>query len=217
MTLLNEKKKVKLSNQSLVFEIFGDDEKLTVVEISERVNEKLKTEDPNERLSASTIRRAIDSLVQSNFLRTYGRQNNATLYGKLSAAFSEPDQKLINFGGELLSVEDFLRLTSDPSAKPLQLKFPVVSEQREHDIRRRLAFVIMSAGNLGYNDRLKHVEKELSNLQREFEYIANLLQGFLDGPVWYQQYRDRIGQSVRKVQEKDPDLFQLATEYMKGG
>lgn len=219
---MTAKKRVKLSNQSLVFEVFTDEDKLTVVEITERVNEKLKQanqhdDDEFTRLSESTVRRALDNLVKTNFLRTYGRLNNAMLYGKISAAYADPEQKLITFAGELITVEDFLTRVISPEEKPLQLKSSVLSRGREHDIRRRLAFVIMSAGELGLNERLAEVEVELKDIQAEFEYVANLLRTFLDSPVWYQQHRDRIGNNVREVQKKNPELLQLAFEYIKGG
>lgn len=219
---MTAKKKVKLSNQSLVFEVFTDDDKLTVVEILERVNEKLKRESQHNdeeftRMSDSTVRRALDSLVKTNFLRTYGRSNNAMLYGKISAAYADAEQKLITFSGELITIEDFLTQVISPEERPLQLKTPILSKSREHDIRRRLAFVIMSAGELGLNEKLEEVRQELETLHTEMAYVSNVLRGFLDSPVFYQQHRDRIGNNVREVQKKNPDLIQLAFDYIQNG
>ena len=78
---------IALSNQSLTFEVFGDGEKLTIVEATERVNEKLKAKG-SLILSEQTVRRAVKSLVQTGFIKEHGRQNNAILYGKLDASWT---------------------------------------------------------------------------------------------------------------------------------
>lgn len=204
-----------LANRSRVFEAFGEGEKLTINEVVERLNEEAT---PENKLSARTVRRSIENLVETGFLKLYGKQNNAMVYGKLSASFVDVDEKIIPFGGQLVSIEDFLKMVVDPDSSPLQKsKVRVISNEVEHHIRRRLAFVIMSAGNPGMRDRLHKVQRELDNVLNELNYAAGILQGFINTPVWYEQYRDKIAPGLRKVQETDPDLFQLSAEYVKGG
>lgn len=207
-----------LSNRSLVFEAFAENEKLTTPEVTQRVNEIAKKRD-RLPLSERTVRRSIEALVELGSLKVHGRQNNAVLYGKLSASFADEKERLINLSGELLSVEDFLKLVVAPDAHPLQKnpKLAVTSQDIEHHIRRRLAFVIWSAGNPGLNSQLDVVMRELHNVLKEYQHAANLIQTFLNSPVWYEQYRDKIGTAMRKVQEKNPDLFDLTDAYVKGG
>ena len=207
-----------LSNRSLVFEAFAENEKLTTPEVAQRVNEMAKARELLP-LSERTVRRSIESLVELGSLKVHGRQNNAILYGKLSASFADEKERLVNFGGEFLSVEDFLKLVVAPDMHPLQKspKLAVTSTEIEHQIRRRLAFVIWSAGNPGLNGQLQNVMRELHNALAEYRHAANLLQAFLDSPVWYEQYRDKIGMAMRKVQEKNPELFDLTDAYVKGG
>jgi DNA-binding Lrp family transcriptional regulator len=206
---------VGLSNQSVVYEAFGENEKLTITELSDRLNENST---PETKVSDRTIRRSIDSLVKSGFLKPYGKQNNAMLYGKLSASFAETDEKLINFGGQLLTVEEFLREIVEPSNSPLQkTKLQIVSKEMEHEIRRRLAWAIATAGEPGMQEPLKKVSNELHKIMGEVAFVHDLLQSFLDSPVWYEQYRDKIAYGLRRLQENDPDLYQLTAEYVRGG
>lgn len=204
-----------LSNQSQVYEAFADNEKLTITEVFERLNQNLSDATP--KVSDRTIRRAIAALVKSGFLKPYGKQNNAMLYGKLSAAFTDADQKLINFGGELVSVEEFLREVVEPENNPLQKsKADLLNDEIKHHIRRRLAFVVITAGNVGFQDELKKVSRDLHGILGELQFVTNLLQNFMDSPVWYEQYRDKVGYGVRAMQQSDPDLYQLAMEYVRG-
>lgn len=206
---------VALSNQSKVFEAFGENEKLTITEVVARLNENVK---PHEQLSDRTIRRSIEALVKSGFLKPYGKANNAMTYGKLSASFVDTNEKLINFNGELVSIEDFLRLMVDPDSKPLQRgKNPILSDEVNHTIRRRLAGVVISAGNAGMHEYLQKVQRELFNVLADLNYTTGVLQAFMDSPVWYEQYRDKMAYGMRRVQENDADLIQLAYEYMNGG
>lgn len=212
---LNGNEKVKLSNQSLVFEVFGDDEKLTISEVMVRINSKA-AEDPTLRLSDQTVRKAIRSLMSSGLLRQYGKTHNAMTYGKLSANFADPEsQRLVPFAGEMTNVEEFLRLMTDVETRPLKLKTNLLAEKSQHNIRRLMVFAILSAGEPGNSDRLKQVNEQLHNAIGEFEWLANSLRSFVDSPVWYEQYRDRIALAVRETQKKDPELIQLAIDYMR--
>jgi hypothetical protein len=210
---VNKKEHVKLSNQSLTFEVFGDNEKLTVTEILERVNEKLKPK--NERIADSTLRRALEDLVDKGFLQTYGRQRNATLYGKQGATFDDGGQRLIPFAGELKSVEDFLRIVSDPNRKPLSKNADLLAEKVQHTIRRKLASVVVSSMNPGYDESVKGLNRELHVVAESLRFTLNIIDSFLNSPVWYKQYRDQIAYAMRQLQEKDPELFQLVFDYIR--
>src|SRR5947207_350882 len=111
-----------LSNQSLTFEVFDDGEKLTIAEVAERVNLKLKASNQTS-LSDRTIRRAMQSLIRSGFIKEFGRQNNAMLYGKVSTSWADSSDdpnanKLIPLAGKLVSVTEFLELVADEQANP---------------------------------------------------------------------------------------------------
>lgn len=204
---------ISLLNQSRIYEAFGENEKLTINEVVERVNEN---REPHEVLSNRTIRRAIEGLVNNGFIKPFGKANKAITYGRIGATYATADDKLIKLGGELMSIEDFMRTIVEPTEKPLQKgKMPVVSEEMEHQIRRRLAFVVLTAGNVGMSDQLQKVSRELHNVLSAVDFVQNILQSFLNSPVWYEQYRDQMAYGVRNLQEKDPDLYQLAYDYVR--
>lgn len=211
--------RVAITNQSRIYELFGDDEKLTVKEVTERLFEKARiSDDVTLKLTERTVRRTLDILVENGFIKPFGKDGNAQTYGKISASYETENMKLINLGGNLYTVEDFLRLVVDPENKPLQRgKVAMVSDQIEHAIQRRLAFVVLTAGNPGMNEKLKQTNGELHRFLKELNFTVNVLQTFVDSPVWYEQYRDQIGYQLRSVQKNDPDLFQLAVEYSRGG
>lgn len=212
------------SNQSVVFESFADHEKLTITEVTNRVNEKLRNEEALP-ISEQTVRRAIKALMTSGFLKEFGRQNNATLYGKISASWADSDgnEKLISLAGNLVTVEDFLRLIADESETPYPFVLKVqpqnwaISDEFQRKLRKRLIRVILTSIDPGYNNSLQNQVAFLNNHIEELEYLVTIMKNFLDSPVWYAQYRDRISYELRKVQEKNPDLFKLAVDYMKEG
>lgn len=213
MSKLNPKEHTKLSNQSLVFESFGDDEKMTITQATERINTKV---DFNARLSDRTIRRAILELVSKGFLREYGRSNNAMLYGKMSASLTEPNQPLIPNPAGMMTVEEFIRFMAATEMRPLRLKQAMMGEKYQHVIRRRMVFAVMSAAQPGFENQLKEVNQTLNDAIAELEYALAQIKTFVDSPIWYSQYRERMGYEIRRMQEKDPELFQLAVDYVKG-
>ena len=219
MSTVNKKTRLKLSNQSLVWEIFGDNEKLTIVEILDRVNDKLKAQtEPDEkfvRMADSTLRRAIAELVDKGQLKPFGRQGNAALYGKPSAGIGDADQQLIPFAGELKSVQEFLQIMTDPEGRPLTRKTSIIGEKTQQRIRRQLAFVVMSSGEPGHFQTVKELNVSLHDLSKDLAYIQNVIQSFLDSPVWYEQYRDQIAYALRKMQERDPEFYQLVIDYIR--
>lgn len=210
---MNPKEHIKLANQSLVFEVFGEDEKLTIAEITGRVNERLEG---HEKLSDQTVRRAIKDLCTSGLLKPFGKSHNAQTYGKLSASFSAPeDEKLIPFAGEMVSVQEFMQVMTDPDLRPLTLKVPLIGDKRQHAIRRMMLYPIIMAHTSGIGDNLKSVSAQLYDVIDELEFTLNSLRNFVNSPIWYEQYRDRMARSLRFVMEKDPELFQLAVNYVR--
>jgi hypothetical protein len=210
---LNRKEHIKLTNQSLVFEVFADDEKLTIREVTHRVNEKL---DRTEKLSEQTIRRAITNLCQLGQLKPFGKTQNAQTYGKLSASFTgSPKDELIPFGGNLVGVEEFLRLISDPNSRPLKRNVNLLAERSQHGIRRMMLFAILSAGEPGNDETLKSANTHLNDAIDELEYALDFLRRFVHSPIWFQQYRDKIALAVRELTKNDPELYKLAVDYMR--
>jgi hypothetical protein len=205
---------VSLSNQSSVFEAFGDDEKLTITEATNKVNTKLTTP-----LSEQTVRRAIKALIQSGFLIEQGRRENAMLYGKLSASFARTKQGegLVPLAGTLMPVEDFVKLMVIPGQKPLQLKKNILADPSQIAIRKMLTFVILNGPEPGMEGAVKTVSGNLYELLAEVEHLRSIVKGFIDSPVWFSQYQDRIGYEIRKMQENDPGLYQLAQDFIRGG
>lgn len=214
---LSEKKKVKASNQSLVYGVFGEDEKLTVREVAERVNLGLRENGPHERISEATVRRAVSDLEKLGSLKSYGRQNNAFLYGKPTAALFDSDRKLIPYAGELKDVEDFIRIITNPKERPFTRNTAVMGEKMQHNVRRQLAYVVMSSIDAGFSQQVRDVNTTLHKLVEDLAYVHSVLEGFLNSPVWYPQYRDQMAVAVREMQKNDPELFQLALDYIKSG
>lgn len=210
---LRPKEHIKLTNQSLVFEAMGENEKLTITELTLRVNETKKSE---HRISEQTVRRAIGDLVKSGLIRQYEKKLNAATYGKLSASMSaDAKTQLIPFAGQMVSVEQFIREITEPNAQPFRLKVNVLSEAINHAVRRTMLHTILTADGTGSNADLHNHARRLHNVVAELEFALANLKTFIDSPVWYEQYRDRIGYAVRKLIENDPDLYQLAVDYMK--
>jgi hypothetical protein len=210
---MKPKERIKLTNQSLVYEVFGDDEKLTIAEITSRTNEKLEG---HQKLSDQTVRRAVKDLCASGLLKPFGKSYNSQTYGKLSASFSAPeDEKLIPFAGEMVSVQDFMRTMTDPDLRPFTLKTPLIGEKRQHAIRRMMLYPIIMSNTSGVGENLKAVSAELYGVIDELEFMLASLRSFVNSPIWYEQYRDRMARSLRVVAEKDPELFQLTVNYVR--
>lgn len=215
---MNPREKTKLANQSLVFEVFEDDEKLSVAEVLARVNRNPPDmQRPSLRLGERTVRRALLALEAKGFLKVYGRQNNAIIYGKLTASFAQAsaNEELIPYAGGLQSVGDYLRLFADPDAKPLARKVNLLSPKAETDIRKRMTYAVLMAGEPGVSEQIKKTQDDLTLLLQEIEFIHNVLRGFVNSPIWFEQYRDRMAYAIREVQKEDPELFKLAVDYIQ--
>lgn len=209
---------VKLSNQSLVYEAFDENEKMTITEVTIKVNSQVTAD---RRMSEQTVRRAIGNLVSLGHLQRFGRDGLAMTYGKLSTEMTagNGEQELIPFAGSMETVETFLQVMADPEGQPfkLKLKAPILSEDTNHIVRRTMVHVVLSSGEVGNIEALKVANRRLNNVIDELRYILGNLEAFVDSPLWYEQYRDQMAYSLRRLQEKNPDLFQLAIDYRKGG
>jgi hypothetical protein len=210
------RKELGEQNRSVVYEVFQDNSKMTVSDVYEavRARQKEKGERP---LNERTIRRAIDGLHKYGFLVTVGRRENAILYAKQSSVTTASNKHLVSLGGNLVTVPEFLKTFADLEIDPFKIKVHTLSHEAAQNIRKRLLFTIISAGEPGFNEQLKMTSKDLHAYLAEVEHIANVLKTFLDSPVWYQQYRDRIAYEVRRTQQEDPELYQLAFDAIKGG
>lgn len=211
---MNSKEKLKLTNQSLVYEAMGDDQKLTIREILYQVNSR---RDETDQLSEQTIRRAVTDLCKLGQLKPFGKAaNGAQTYGKLSAHFTgDPKDKLIPFGGNLVGVEDFIKLIADPETRPLKKNSNVLAEKSQHNIRRMMLFAILSAGEAGQNEALNTVHAQLHNAVQELTYARDIINHYVNSSIWFPAYRDKLALSVRNVIKNDPELYQLAQDYMK--
>ena len=87
----------------------------------------------------------------------------------------------------------------------------------QHNVRRQLAYVVMSSIDAGFSQQVRDVNTTLHKLVEDLAYVHSVLEGFLNSPVWYPQYRDQMAVAVREMQKNDPELFQLALDYIKSG
>lgn len=207
-----------IENQSFIFSLFKDGMKMTVSDVYEMARD-VRVQANETPLQERTVRRCLNSLEKAGFIVTAGKQNNSMLYAKQgTSAFEQAaGANLIPFAGDIVSVEKFLRSFADPTIHPFKLKRNILSTDVEKLFNQWLLFAIISAGNVGLDEQLKQAAKGLQLYLNEVEHIQKLLSLFIDSPVWFEQYRDRIAYEVRRVQEKDADLYQLAIDVIKGG
>jgi hypothetical protein len=45
--------------------------------------------------------------------------------------------------------------------------------------------------------------------------MIKVMRSFLDSPVWFAQYRDKIAAQIRQLQKDDIELFKLGVDYIK--
>ena len=211
------RKALGVENEGIVFSVFEDDTKLTVSDVYELVRAKKKL-DGEPPLHDRTIRRALASLEKSGFIITAGKQNNSVLYAKQGTSFSsDPNgQQIIPLAGNLVTVTEFLRLFADLEVNPFKVKANVVSDRAALDIRRLMLFVVLTADSPGYNNQLKKVNRDLHAVLGEFEHAANTLRNFLNSPVWYEQYRERIAREVRQTDQTSPEIVKTARAVLTG-
>lgn len=201
---------VAMTNDSRVFQaIRGEGRPLTVSEIHAAV--------PN--LSDKTIRRCVKSLVRNGLIQEAGKKDNSFLYATLNADPTAGNAgRMIPIGKDtLLSVEDFVRLFASPEMNPLasDLKIPILTDEIQNFIRTRMLLPVVLSGMPGYEGQLKTTHANLLKIQGELQHVVAMLDSFNNSAVWYETYRDRIAFAMRRLQEKDPELFALTMDFIK--
>jgi hypothetical protein len=212
-------KSVAMSNQSRVYAAFSDHEKLTIPEVAQRVNAIVDGQEVK-ALSEQTVRRSIQSLVKIGSLQKYGTKENAVLYGKVGMTSGSEDE-IISLAGNLLTVADFLRIIVDEEANPFPFVVKVqpenypISQEFQRKLRKRMASVVLTAVSPGFNDSLGAPASFLHKHIEELEHMIKVMRSFLDSPVWFAQYRDKIAAQIRQLQKDDIELFKLGVDYIK--
>jgi hypothetical protein len=170
-------------------------------------------------MSERTVRRSLNVLITRGLVKPYGQDGNARVFGKVSLNFNgnPSEAELLNVGGNLVTVETFLRMFADPESTPLQKRVPTLSEDVEHKIRRIMLYVVLTSNDAGMGDSLKKQNTNLHRVIEELDYLRDLLVNFVNSPVWFEHYRDSVALALRKTRETNPELVQLAVEYAKGG
>lgn len=167
-----------------------------------------------------TVRRSVDRLIGEGFLTVAGKDGKTILYAAKSAMFV-PDmdtaQKLLPFNGATLSVSDFLELLVNPESDPfaMDLKLQVLDVEFVEWLRKRFIYAVITAGDSGYNAQLMRQRESLMKLRAEIQRLADNLDKFVNSPVWYDHYRDRIAFNRREVEQSNPDLVQMARDYLQ--
>lgn len=207
-----------LTNQSLVYQVFGSGEKLTVSETHAKLAEVLTAQ--NRRpLNERTVRRSIEALFDMGQIAEFGTTpTNAILYGRVDVGVGANEVK-VNLGGNLIDVKTFVQILTDHENRPFSLnpKAQLVSIETENKLRSILLYVVMSSGSTGQGEKLKSTLDVLSGAIKEAEHLLKVLRSFTDSPIWYEHYRDPVSKAVRDLQKDDPELFQLAIDVIKGG
>lgn len=203
------REQVKMTNQSNVFNVMKViGAPATIADISRHVG----------GITERTVRRAIDGLVKSGHVIEAGKNEGAALYAlREQMPLSKTESRMVPFGsGSLLSVEDFLDLMTSIETNPLRkaTKRPLLSDEMSNAIRQRMAFVIMTAGEPGFANAVNTYRNGLITIQQELMHVLTMVKAFVESPVWYDHYRDQLATSVRDMQKDNPELFQLAKDYI---
>jgi ribosomal protein L20A (L18A) len=201
------------SNEQLVYKVLKEiGSKHTIPEIASQI--------PS--ITERTVRRCVDDLVKQGYARKYGRRGNATLYGLADKSmYSEAEGfeeiEIIPFGGELLTVQAFLEMMVSLEENPFNdnpeinlLRSPVTN-----GIRRAMAGTILTTNSTGQEAYLQKAAGLLLSIEQELRYVLKLLDSFNASGVWFDQYRDRIAFQVRRAQQMNPDLIQLAIDFVR--
>lgn len=213
MTTLKGQAAQAARNQSDLYEVFNDTDKFTVTELTEKLRAKGIV------MSDRTVRRSLDALIRRGSIKSYGRNRSAAIFGKVTLNFTTNPSKaqLINVGGNLVTVEEFLKMFADPEGSPLQKRTPILATDVEHMIRRILLYVVLTSNDTGMDESLAKQNANLNKVIEELDYLHNLLSNYVNSPVWFAQYRDNVGLALRETRKNNPELVALAVEYAKGG
>lgn len=166
------------------------------------------------RLAERTIRRAVISLYDKGFLIESGKFGKAMTYVARDISAASDDKPMLSFAGSLMDVETFVSLFVSENSEPFKRNMNIMSQKHSHLLRRMVAFAVLSAGNSGAEEQLKNVNKTLRATLGELEHIKQIINGILDSPIWYEQYRDKIAYQLRRIEQKNPELIQLAQDFV---
>lgn len=170
-------------------------------------------------VSEKTVRRAVKSLMATGFVVEAGKRDGSFLYQASSSMpnWNDENSKRIPFNGAYISVNDFMEVMSNPEGNPFEanLKQELLTEGIVNYLRTRMLFVIMTAGEAGFNGQVEIARSGLAKVQSELERLTAIVANFNESAVWYEQYRDGIAYDIRRTQEKNPDLYELAWAFVK--
>lgn len=170
--------------------------------------------------SEQTIRRSINRLMKIRSVQLAGNDGPTKFYAPLGTdmrAMNSPNPKVIPYAGGLITVEEFLTLMLDMDVDPFKpnLKKEIFEIEFLHWLRKRFVYSVITAGDSGYDEQLKNIQVQLSKVHRELDRIVGIIGAWTEAPIWYDQYRDQIAFQTREVQKENPDLIQLAHDYIQ--
>lgn len=207
------REQVKLENQSNVYNAMRTlGRPATIAEVSKHVG----------GIVERTVRRAILDLVNSGYVIEAGKAENSALYAvRGQMPMGAAAKAVVPFGsGKLMPVGDFIDVMASPDGNPMHkggkdgTKKPVMSDAMASAIRQRMTFVILTSGEPGFANAVHTYHNGLIAIQQELEYLLGIVKAFNDSAVWYDHYRDQLAVGVREMQKNNPELFQLAMDYI---
>lgn len=201
---------VKLMNESSVYNALRElGQPATVATLSQSM--------PN--ITEKTVRRALKVLRTNGFVVESGKTENGSYLYQCSDAlpsWGEGNEKRIPLGGKFVSVKDFIEVMASTEINPFgaNLKTELFTDAIAEWLRRRMLFVVMSSGEAGFDSHVGSVREQMLKVQGELERLTKVVTAFTASAVWYNQYRDGIAYDARRMQETEPDLFQLAWDFI---
>ncbi len=171
-------------------------------------------------ITEKTVRRAIDKLCTNGYLVEAGRgEHGSTLYQTSNSVTSWDNEKSkrIRLGGNFVTVGNFLDVMTNQESHPFtsRLKQDLLTEGIMHWLRQRMLLVVMTAGEAGYSHQVESVRAGMVKVQAEMHRVVELVDNFIDSAVWYEHHRDGMAHDLRRAQEADSNLVQLAWDYIK--
>lgn len=205
-----------LQNEQRVFNVLREKQiKLSIAEIASKLDGEI---------TERTVRRCISALVEKGMVKKYGRTTSGVQYAladksmyESETSFSDEELKLIAFAGTMQTVTEFLEMMVAPDQNPLALKnvAPVVRTSVATGIRRAMAGVVLTASSAGQDEFLKATRVSLQAVEDELRFLLKVVSEFNNSAVWYDQYRDTIAYQLRLMHKNNPELFQLAMDFVR--
>lgn len=205
---------IKRANVERVYRVMNTlDAPATIPEISRRVPD----------LSTRTVRRAVADMARPSMgmVIEAGKRDGATMYTVRGKQFSATvmREQLIPYGDGYTDVHSFLDLMVNPGGNPIKLaegtKQNILTDDAINAIRKRMAFIVVTAGSPGYGASVAKYMSGLEKIKRELEYVTNILASFTSSHVIYDNYRDTIAYELRRIEETDPELIANARAYVQ--